>query len=793
MRDLILFLILISFVIYPQSWIRQDDGINEDINSIHFTNALNGYFAGTSGVVYRTSDGGNSWDRIVTGQNGTINGINSNSRGVWAVGDNGLLIFSSDNGSTWAQQTVGATTRFNSISFHENIGLIAGDGGTIFRTTDSGENWSLISLPVSVLRSVSIYGDNAVVVGGEVNLTETMYIAVSSNAGLTWQVIMNSTGPTLTSVQMVSPTVVYAVGINGIAAKSTDSGQIWNYVYSYTEQWLYGLHFLDANTGFLCGGNTGSGIILKTTDGGNSFTQEVPIGSRWLYSIYIHKESIGFCAGAAGGKLYRLGGDAAWLEQPTNTSSTLNDVSFYDNYVGVSVGDAGVILTTSSGGDSWHFANSPINSRLNSVDRFDTVVVAVGDAGQVLRSFGNGSSWQQSNTPITDELLTVDMISPTAGFAGGRNGKLLKTHDGGLTWLAITSPTTMTIRGMSFISESVGFITGGDFIGGPAGTGFVYRTTNGGESWQVSLSGIPLMNAISAMETQKLYVVGIKGYAFYSYTGGLSWDFMNLNTSQWLYAIDFLTDDIGYVSGGNVATGMVWMTADAGFNWSTIPLSSAQWLYGIDVLQSKVYTCGYNGKMLRGIRGIIPVELTSFSANLISQNEVELTWMTQTETNNHGFDIERDRGQGWEKIGFVSGAGTSTIPQTYSFKDREIQFGNVILIKYRLIQRDYDGEVEYSDVVEVNLPGTESFTLLQNYPNPFNPETNISFTLPQASQVTMILYDILGTKVQDITDEFYGPGFHTLHLNVVNLPSGIYFYEMRAGNFREVKRMNLLK
>jgi len=788
-----MFLIVVCSTLYPQSWIRQDDGINEDINTIHFKDAFDGYFAGTAGNVYKTSDGGNTWNKVTTGQNGTINCISSNSKGIWAVGNSALLLLSTDNGTTWNRQNLPTTNRLNSISFYANNGLIAADGGQIFRTSDAGETWNLITLSTTVLRSVTILENRAVIVGGEVSPVRTIFIATSSDAGGNWQVVENAAGPPLTSVQMVNQNTVFAVGINGLAIKSNDAGTNWFGLPTSTLQWLYGMSFLDENTGFICGGNVNEGIIIKTTDGGSTFLDDTPIGSKWLYSIYMHKDTEGFCVGATGGKLYRKSPDATWSQLETKTISTLNGVSFYNEFYGLAVGDTGVVVTTSNGGGSWEIASVPTYNDLNAIGRFDTTIVVAGDSGLVVKSFGNGAVWVKTSTPGSSDLLAVDLVSHLVGFAGGRNGSLIRTVDGGLTWQTINSPTTMTIRSMYFFDESVGYITGGDFVGGPEGTGFLYRTTNGGTSWQSILSGIPIINAIEITGAQKIMIVGVKGFAASTPNGGLSWNFMNINTLQWLYAIDFQNENIGYITGGNVNTGMVWATVDGGATWQEFQLSMVQWLYAVTTLPTKVFTCGYGGKMLSTPISIIPVELTSFTANITDKNEVVLSWITQTETNNFGFEIERDKGTGWEKVNFVSGNGSSATPHNYQFTDNSIKSIDAKNVRYRLKQLDYDGSFSYSDVIEVTLPGTDSFVLLQNYPNPFNPSTNINFSLPIRSQVKIELFDILGVKVADIVDQEYGPGYHTIQFDAAKLPSGIYFYQMNAGKYREVKRMNLLK
>jgi outer membrane protein assembly factor BamB len=85
------------------------------------------------------------------------------------------------------------------------------------------------------------------------------------------------------------------------------------------------------------------------------------------------------------------------------------------------------------------------------------------------------------------------------------------------------------------------------------------------------------------------------------------------------------------------------------------------------------------------------------------------------------------------------------------------------------------------------------YILHQNYPNPFNPTTIISFSLAENSFVTMKVYDILGNEVRSIINDMVQEGIHQVEFDGSGLKSGVYFYEIRAGNFRDVKKLILLK
>ncbi len=191
----------------------------------------------------------------------------------------------------------------------------------------------------------------------------------------------------------------------------------------------------------------------------------------------------------------------------------------------------------------------------------------------------------------------------------------------------------------------------------------------------------------------------------------------------------------------------------------------------------------------------VPVELTSFTAN-VNGNNVLLNWQTATEVNNYGFEIQRsafsDQRSEWNTIGFVKGNGTSNSPKEYSFTDIVSQSGKY---SYRLKQIDIDGSYKYSDIVEVNIGTPEKFELSQNYPNPFNPSTTIEYSIPKNSvqNVQLKIYDVLGREVATLVNGKQEAGRYKVKFNANNLPSGIYFYTLRAGDFVATKKMILLK
>jgi hypothetical protein len=92
---------------------------------------------------------------------------------------------------------------------------------------------------------------------------------------------------------------------------------------------------------------------------------------------------------------------------------------------------------------------------------------------------------------------------------------------------------------------------------------------------------------------------------------------------------------------------------------------------------------------------------------------------------------------------------------------------------------------------DATLPG--DYALHQNYPNPFNPSTNISFTIPAAGNVQLIVYNVLGQRVSTLLNGPMSAGSHTVNFSANRLSSGVYLYQLRAGDYVQNRTMLLIK
>ncbi len=202
-------------------------------------------------------------------------------------------------------------------------------------------------------------------------------------------------------------------------------------------------------------------------------------------------------------------------------------------------------------------------------------------------------------------------------------------------------------------------------------------------------------------------------------------------------------------------------------------------------------TSGINPNDSNNFDPALPVELSTFTA-AIQNKVVVLNWSTATEINNYGFEVEKSLDKvNWKNIGFINGFGNSNVVRDYTFTDKEITVNGVYY--YRLKQIDNNGNFTYSGVAEVNVNMPIKFNVEQNYPNPFNPVTNISFSIPEAANVNLYVYNAIGQQIKLFNLGYKNAGKHSVSFDGSELNSGIYFYKIEAGNNSMIRKMVLVK
>jgi len=211
----------------------------------------------------------------------------------------------------------------------------------------------------------------------------------------------------------------------------------------------------------------------------------------------------------------------------------------------------------------------------------------------------------------------------------------------------------------------------------------------------------------------------------------------------------------------------------------------------------------------------LPVDLSTFTV-IPADRGVILRWRTESEISNFGFNVYRSEGLDGKYVKVnstaIKGAGTVATPHDYQFVDSKVEVGKTYF--YYLEDISFTGEKTRSRIIRVTIDksgklhvtGLErptTFVLLQNYPNPFNPETWIPFRLAKDTDVTIRIYNTVGKLVRTLHLGKMPVGVYHSKTQAAHwdgkdnfgdkVSSGVYFYNLTAGNFSATKKLVILK
>jgi hypothetical protein len=183
-----------------------------------------------------------------------------------------------------------------------------------------------------------------------------------------------------------------------------------------------------------------------------------------------------------------------------------------------------------------------------------------------------------------------------------------------------------------------------------------------------------------------------------------------------------------------------------------------------------------------------------------TQGGIQLSWSANPEPSIQYYEV-------WRKINSGSFNLLTTTTST-SYEDPDFAPGGNMSLTYKIRAKDNNGLFsDYSSTVYVSNAAPykqgigfvrsddipQHFMLKQNYPNPFNPATEISYSISEPVQTKLHIYNSIGQEVVELVNEYQDIGHYTIQWNAGTLPSGIYFYQLSAGNYSETKRMVLAK
>ncbi|RAI95053.1 YCF48-related protein [Algoriphagus yeomjeoni] len=373
------------------------------------------------------------------------------------------------------------------------------------------------------------------------------------------------------------------------------STQLFSQTWARMQSWgldLEAITWVDQNVGFSVGEN----LIIKTTDGGATWN-ELPVSyDGKLFDVAFWDENIGVAVGENGLILRTQDAGNTWDILPSGSTQTLKNLEISSEDKILAVSDAGEILFSVDKGNTWTQKSSGTNQSLNDITFInpDTAFIA-GGQGRILRSYDGGNQWTSLNSGQSLSLNGIVFSTPLIGYAVGEAGTILKTIDGGDTWLPQTSPVTTDLKKVAISPLDIRILT----IVGDSATAL--RSTNSGATFGKANLGATNTRNLKGLEfkpaSNLVEAVGQDGYLISSTNAGSSYSQRLAGIRNDFTGTDFKTDRIGHIIGQQ---GAVYITSNGATTVVSRPIPDLVDLVGLDYWNNSFGYVGSNsGKMFR--------------------------------------------------------------------------------------------------------------------------------------------------------------------------------------------------
>jgi len=423
--------------------------------------------------------------------------------------------------------------------------------------------------------------------------------------------------------------------------------------------------------------------------------------------------------------------------------------------------------------------------------------------------FSQGT-WEIAESPTNQSLRSLCFVDSLSGWAVGDTGTIIHTSDGGNNWIVQNSNTENKIVNVFFLNRNLGWASSWNTSVVPFGT-VMLKTTNGGEDWTSTpyRESDLFMNCILFLDSLKGWMGGSPHALVKTTNGGISWLHADIDSATFAFFpvldIIFFNSKYGYACGGAYENaGVLWRTSDGGDKWyviepDNVPPDPIQELYAFDSLN----VIGVGGDFeITGV-GVIkttdgglfwdykPVSIGGVATDMDFRNKQE-AWASISSLKS--FMVTYDSGKTWTQVVTPDSSEIFDI----AFPDSLHGFAvgrNGKILRYKPQTINF--------VKSLNEINPQSFSLEQNYPNPFNPTTKIKYTILSVGTsfmkfVKLKVYDILGNEIATLVNEEQPAGSYEVEFTshsgeARNLPSGVYFYRLQAGNYSKTMKMLLLR
>jgi photosystem II stability/assembly factor-like uncharacterized protein len=646
-----------------------------------------------------------------------------------------------------------------------------------FKSTDNGENWFSIKNGLAYIGTqfaplnLNHNGDIFVIHSHDYH----QFISLSTDGGNTWQEtdLYNVIGGTSVICIAFDETDNVYIGTGQGIFNSTDNGDTWALFGNFTSG-TNAIAFNDNGDIFV-----GAGIGYRSTDGGITWT---PMNTNaGIGSIAINNSGDIFIGNNQNIERSTDNGDT-WtiVKQGVNIHETSTILFDTNGDIYFPTWGNGVLRSTDNG-DSWTEMNNNLGYKyVHSVVKDSDGNFFAGDNYGLYKSVNNCESWYSVGLPIagvSNIIIPEDNNIYTAEWGINRStdlGQSWQTINNGIDFLDITSLTENSLGYLFASAQRVGTFD-------PAG---IYRSSNQGESWESVFSSNATMSLASGPNGEVVVVgTGLSNLIQISTDDGLTWTDISYGTGgAYLVAINSVGDIFITRNGGvqrKLANDTVWTTCTGSSGTFVLFIASNGYIYN-DYTKSTD-----NGNTW--ISNNNPTFISSFTENSLGHLFIG--------TYNSGQGVYRstDYAETWEQIN--TGLPIMDI-RSVGVDDQDYLYAGswgMSIFKTTFSTTDVE-DIKYE-------PST--FYLEQNYPNPFNPSTKIKYSIPQSSNVTIRVFDILGKEIETLVNEEKPAGTYEVEFNSSTISgsisakggyaSGVYFYQLKAGSFVETKKMILMK
>lgn len=703
---------------------------------------------------------------------------------------------SKDPGGWFMQNPYPTANDINAIEYIDNSTAIAvGAGGLILRTTDAGKSWETIPSGTNeYLQDVDFPSASTGYIGGNnPGYGEPGVMLKTTDGGATWTELTINFNYNINSVSFTDEATGWIVGdgsysSNGSVSKTTDGGATWIAQDAGFADNYHSVYFIDANNGWVGGWD----YVAWTSNGGDTWNPMEIVNTEDILvtDLQFSNASTGYFAGV--NYLYKsTDGGQSWNEVTNYPVDNAQQLCFQDGNTGW-VSSEDIVRHTSDGGNSW-------TNVLDVPEIYDYEIQDMdfgGDTGWIVTVGGRifkfaEDKWTESSSDILPRKNIANMIfiDENSGWLVGSMDNIWATTNGGITWIEQETPAHYMLEGIDFVNISMGWAVGHAPYGGEAK---IYHTSDGGANWNEQTSGTGnLLWDVDFVDEDNGWAVGYQGTIVHTTDGGASWSTQSSGTSVTLEDVYFLDTETGWVCGQD---GTILYTTDGGDSWNAQSTPEDRNLYGIYFGDAATgFAVGAEAMIIRTTDGgqtwSFLNEGGSFDDPLYSAvnfSDANYGWVTG---NDGVILVTTDGGTTWES----QDSPTSVDLNAVYFVDN--QTGWTVGENGAVLKTTTGGKIPVG--IEGENPDdllVSEFTLHPCYPNPFNPVTSVRYDVPEATEMRVSVYNILGHEVDVLFDGYAEPGRYTIRWDAASqLPSGIYFVRMMTREYSRVQKVTLMK